>query len=343
MKKILILQNTIMEYRKPVYNGLTKWYDVTVLHAGPESAGPNDRYHEIIVPRIQLGPFKLQNEARIRQYILSYDAVIAMFDLRWPSYLLPLLTCKQRPRFILWGHRYSSNALVNRCRDFLMKFADRLLMYGDEEVDRMAQRGIDREKIIIAWNTIHVPNHHDTSGNKKNGLLFIGRLQPSKKIYMLIDALANLQGKVPEEITVEIIGDGEEELRLRNVAVQRKIIDKVNFYGRIDDPKILCSHFKKALTHVSPGPIGLSALHSMAYGVPVIANVRERNGPEVHNLRHEHNALLVESQIEMEQAIEKLCNDRVYAERLGHNAYLHYVKNRSLALMLDGFRIAIEE
>ena len=342
MKKILILQNTIMEYRKPVYNGLAQWYDVTVLHAGPESAGPDDRYREIIAPQRRIGPFHVQRGAQIRRRMRNYDAVIAMFDLRWPTYLLPLLSQKKRPRIILWGHRYSGNEVANRARNFLMKHADKLLMYGDEEIERMVARGIDRSRIVLAWNTIHVPNHQDTSKSNKTGLLFIGRLQPSKKVHQLIEALANLQGRIADEITVEIIGSGEEETLLRETAKRMGISEKVHFHGRIDDPELLLAHFKKAVTHVSPGPIGLSALHSFAYGVPVIANVKERNGPEFCNLRHGHNALLVETQEEMEQAIEKLCNDRAYAARLGHNAYLHYVEKRALSRMLEGFREAIE-
>ena len=33
MKRILILQNTILHYRKPLYNKLAEQYDVTVLHS----------------------------------------------------------------------------------------------------------------------------------------------------------------------------------------------------------------------------------------------------------------------------------------------------------------------
>ncbi len=103
MKTILICQNEIMAYRKPVYNGLAEEYEVTVLHSGQPSVDAGDLYQEIIVPQKRVGPFHLQRGVSMRKRMQQYDVVIAMFDLRWPSYLLPLFF-KRRAKYILWGH-----------------------------------------------------------------------------------------------------------------------------------------------------------------------------------------------------------------------------------------------
>lgn len=107
-ESILILQNQIMEYRKPVYNGLAEEYEVTVLHSGPPSVKEGDRYREIITPQKLLWRFHLQPSSPLGKMIGNFDAVIAMFDLAWPAYLAPLFWHK-RPKCILWGHRYCSN------------------------------------------------------------------------------------------------------------------------------------------------------------------------------------------------------------------------------------------
>ena len=44
MEKILIIQNTILHYRKPLYNALSLYYDVTVLHSGKASS-QNEKYN----------------------------------------------------------------------------------------------------------------------------------------------------------------------------------------------------------------------------------------------------------------------------------------------------------
>ena len=61
MKKLLILQNEIMAYRKPVYNGLAADYNVTVLHSGEPTVQPEDAYREILLPCHRFGPFMIQN------------------------------------------------------------------------------------------------------------------------------------------------------------------------------------------------------------------------------------------------------------------------------------------
>ncbi len=50
MKKVLILQNKILHYRKPFYNKLAEKHNVTVLHSGKKSRGIEDKYEEIITP-----------------------------------------------------------------------------------------------------------------------------------------------------------------------------------------------------------------------------------------------------------------------------------------------------
>lgn len=341
-KSILILQNEIMEYRKAVYNGLAEEYEVTVLHSGLPSVKEVDRYREVITPRKQVWRFNLQPKSPLSKMIGNFDAVIAMFDLAWPAYLIPLFWWK-RPKYILWGHRYSSNRVASALRDQLMKRADRLLMYGDEDVVRMIERGVDPAKIVIAWNTIQVRNHHDCSGAQKNSLLFVGRLQERKRIALLIEAFAQLQGRISGDIVLGIVGSGEIENDLRGIVENLGISGKVNFQGRVDDPEVLAKTFSRAYAYVSPGPVGLGVLHSFAYGVPVITLREGRHGPEFHNLLHENNSLICESDVGLEQAILRICTDETLAKRLGNNAYQCYVRERSLSRMLDGFRKAIEE
>ena len=65
-------------------------------------------------------------------------------------------------------------------------------------------------------------------------------------------------------------------------------------------------------------------------------------GPEYYNLKHNENALLVESLNELQVSLEKLCNNRNFSVKLGNNAFQYYVRERSITHMLDGFRGAID-
>ena len=342
MKSVLILQNKLVEYRRAIFNFLAAYYDVVILHSGRPATGVADHYREIIVPQTKLGPFHFQRYATIRETQQRFDVVIAMFDLHWPAYLLSLLY-RERPKYILFGHRYSGNWIANVLRDSLMRRADRLLMYGAEEIGRMIERGIDPGKIVVAPNTIHVANHEDHSGALKRSLLFVGRLQERKRIDLIIESFARLQGRISDEIVLDIVGSGKLETALQRRAIDLGLSRKVVFHGRIDDHERLSTLFSDAYAYVSPGPVGLGVLHSFAYGVPVLTMRSGRHGPEFHNLRHAHNAMICESVENLDEAMEWVCNEPGLARELGRNAYSHYRGKRTLEHMIAGFRKAIEE
>lgn len=340
-KSVLILQGEVVAYRQPLFNALAARYDVAVLHSGNPSVGPGDRYSEKIIPVRRCGPFYLQDIRAVRDFAAGFDAVVSMFDLRWPAFILPVLW-RLPGRVILHGHRYSGRPLADRVRDMLMRRADVLLMYGDEEVGTMVRRGIDPAKIVIAPNTLEVANHADFSHEEKTGLLFVGRLQERKRLDFALEVFARLQGSIDPRIVFEIVGSGEPEAALRDLAARLGIEDKVRFHGRIVDNEVLAGLFKRALAYVSPGPVGLGVLHSFAFGVPVITLREGRHGPEFLNLIDGKNSMIATDEAAFEHALRRICNDRAFAQGLGRNAYHRYATERTMERMIDGFRVAIE-
>jgi len=340
-KSVLVLQGQLAPYRRALFNALARHYRVSVLHAGPAAKGADDRFAELVVPQRRVGPFHLQDRGAIRAAMRGHDVTVAMFDLRWPAYCLPVLS-KDRPAFILHGHRYSGRPLADRARNFLMKRADRLLLYGDEEVPQMVASGIDPDRIVIAPNTIDVPNHADLSASPKRNFLYVGRLQDRKRLDLAIAALARLQGRIDPGIGLDIVGAGEPEAALRQCAEQAGIGDKVHFHGAVHDPERLKGFFESAIAYVSPGPVGLAVLHSFAFGVPVVTLREGRHGPEFHNIRNEENGLILEDEQAFEAALHRLGTDSTLRRELGRNAYRLYASSRTLDHMVAGFRKAID-
>lgn len=340
-RSVLIMQGEVTAYRKPIFNALADIYDLTILHSGPPSVGPEDRYREDIFPVRPWGPLYLQDPFYVRRAIRGYDAVIPMFDLRWPAFLAPVFG-RRHGKLILYGHRYSGNVMADRLRDFLMRRADRVLVYGDEEIGEMVRRGIEPARIVQAPNTIDVRNHADFSAEPKSSFLYVGRLQDRKRLDLAFETFAKLQGRIDDAIRFEVVGAGEPEEALRRLAVDLGIAGKVTFLGRITDNEVLAGHFRRALAYISPGPVGLGVLHSFAFGVPVITLREGRHGPEFHNLVDGENALIAEDEAGYEQAMLRVCADRDMARRLGQAAYRRYVEERSVERLIVGFREAIE-
>tara|TARA_Y100001968_G_scaffold269511_1_gene260343 strand:- start:64 stop:1095 length:1032 start_codon:yes stop_codon:yes gene_type:complete len=341
VKSVLILQGQLAEYRRPVFNALAEEYRVTVMHGGPPNSRPADRFTEQLAPALSVGRFRLQRPGCVTRAVLAHDVCIAMFELAWLSYWLPLLMPWRR-RIILYGHRYGASSLANFSRDLLMKRASRLLMYGEEELERMIGAGIDPARIDVAPNTIFVPNTADYSGAPKSSLLYVGRLQQRKRLELAIRSFAGLQGRIDPSVVFDIVGAGEPESELRRCAEEYGLAGQVNFHGAIHDHEQLAQLFQRAFAYVSPGPVGLGVLHSFAFGVPVVTLREGYHGPELHNIEHEVNGLLVDGEQGLEDALLKLCSDPSWARQLGAAAYQHYAGKRSLEHMLAGFRRAIE-
>ncbi|MDC3108355.1 hypothetical protein OA416_04085, partial [Paracoccaceae bacterium] len=179
------------------FNFLAEYYDVTVLHSGKKVINKKDIFKEIITPKKLYWKFNIQPKLQIRRIVKDFDVVVAMFDIFWPYYFIPLFLSKPN-KFILWGHWYSTNRFVNLVRNYLMLKADKLIMYGGQEIERMIKSGISPDKIIIAPNTYYNKNPKDNSRNNKNSFLFIGRLQAgasqnSKRVDLLLRAFANIE------------------------------------------------------------------------------------------------------------------------------------------------------
>lgn len=347
-ERVIILQNVIMAYRKPLYNMLSQHYDVTVVHSGKPSVTPEDQYREEIVPARHMGPFFLQNWLPPKYMRNDVKALIAMFDLRWPSYMLPVFFSR-KARFIFWGGWYSPRRLINPLRDFLASRADAAILYGGEEIETMVARGRERGKIYVAPNTIHVPDHTDFSDRKKNSLLFVGRLIQRKRPDLLVEAFAKVRPQLPQDTVLDIVGDGELRPQLDSLVRKFGIEDAVRFHGAVTDPAPLSRLFESAYAYVSPGHIGLGGLHSFGHGVAVITcapradNVSEtRYGPEFLNLKNEENALIYGREDELDAQIVRICTEEGLAQRLGSNGYRLYSNTRRMEHMVAGFSRAIE-
>jgi glycosyltransferase involved in cell wall biosynthesis len=69
-----------------------------------------------------------------------------------------------------------------------------------------------------------------------------------------------------------MIGDGKDRKDLEQLAVDLKLNDRVWFYGACYEEATIASLLYNADVCVSPGEVGLTAMHAMSYGTPVITH-----------------------------------------------------------------------
>ncbi len=341
MKSILILQNTILHYRKALYNELSKYYNVTVLHSGKKSVTKDDSYNEIITPVKKIGIFTFQKGVITEIRSDKYDVVISMFDLHWVKNIWSIIY-RKKAKIIWWGHRYGNNQILNKIKTKLILFSDGVILYNDSQLKQMLQLGIPENKIFIAENTIFVGNSENLSGLKKSSLLYVGRAQKRKRVDLLITTFASILKDIPSFVTIDIVGIGEENAYLKRLAQKLRVEDRVIFHGEVNDSRQLKELYKKAFAYVSPDAVGLGAQHSFAYGTPVVTTSVGYKGAEYEKLEDTINSLLFKNEEEFKEIIIKIITDNDFRKKIGHNAYQLYSSKLTMQNMAQGFIDAIE-
>lgn len=109
--------------------------------------------------------------------------------------------------------------------------------------------------------------------NEKLRFIFVGRLVEMKHIDKVLRALA----KFPKPFVFDVIGTGSEEERLKKLAAELGISDKVVFHGRMPREEVL-EHLRKAhaFLMISKGEVfGLVYLEAMAASCVTIGSENE--------------------------------------------------------------------
>lgn len=170
----------------------------------------------------------------------------------------------------------------------LYKFQYSLLtaafIYNERSRKIMVKKGIPADKLTTIYNSLdydkqlHLrrllqeePIYQRHFGNQNKNIVFIGRLTKVKRFDLLIDAVAQLKER-GELANVTFIGDGIEKENMETMVEEKGINDQIWFYGACYDENTNAVLIYNADLCVSPGNIGLTAMHVLMFGCPAITN-----------------------------------------------------------------------
>lgn len=343
MKKILISTTRIRHYRLPVFNALGARDDLflTVQHSGPPVGDAAKNFEEIVTRQRHLGSLKWQDKSLARMG--DCDVVIATFDLHLlHNMVMPLAKISDVP-IIFWGHGFGKQQWSKGIRAWFAKRADALLLYDEHFIDSFVKRGVAQEKIFVAPNTMAIEEPMYNRDQSRRNFLFVGRLRKAKRVDILFREFAKIQDQIPSQVGIAVVGSGDEEEHLRDLAKQLSIAKRVTFHGRVVNEDALRPIFETALAYITPGPIGLGVLHSFAYGVPVVTERHAHHGPEAQNIEDDKNSLFFAAENRpLADILIHLGQNPEESHRLGQAAHQHYTKRRRLKHMVQGFIDAID-
>jgi glycosyltransferase involved in cell wall biosynthesis len=362
MKKpnVVIVQQVVPHYRVPFFKRLGQSEKMTLAIAyGRERRGNSLRSEEKIeglstVPlrNVFFGPsngFTYQADLLPFLRRRNCDVVIAEFDIHILSSILACFKARRQGiKFIWWGHGIGPRRrrLSRWIRIWLSRYADSMIFYDQEQADLFKSWGVSREKLFVAWNSIDTEEidrliHRWTATDRKR-ILYVGRLIPEKKVHHLVLAFASSYALLRPGSILTIIGDGPERLRLEKIVEETNMTQHVEFTGALFDQRLLAPFFNTSWVSVSPGCVGLSAIHSLAYGVPMVVADREPHGPEIAAIRNGVNALLFpsDSVAGLSEALVTLNGQADLLRKMSSAGYATVKDRFSLAAMVSAFESA---
>jgi glycosyltransferase involved in cell wall biosynthesis len=109
-------------------------------------------------------------------------------------------------------------------------------------------------------------------GSNAPYIIFVGRLTAVKRLDLLLTALPEMNHNSERNVRCLIVGDGPERQALEVQAKTDGLGGIVQFYGACHDEETLSDLIYAADVCVAPGNVGLTAMHSLVYGTPVITH-----------------------------------------------------------------------
>lgn len=186
-----------------------------------------------------------------------------------------------------WSHGwYGKETKVERLlKKFLFNLPNGgIFLYGHYARNLMIKEGFNPDKLFVIHNSLAYDKqlalrkklqkdslYQDHFGNDNPNLFFVGRLTRIKQLDMALKALQKCKD-LGYNYNLTFIGDGVAKGELKALTDELGLVDRVWFYGACYDEAELGKMIYNADLCVSPGNVGLTAMHSMVFGTPVITH-----------------------------------------------------------------------
>jgi glycosyltransferase involved in cell wall biosynthesis len=227
----------------------------------------------------------------------EYDVFIFLANYGFISTWLAAIIARLRgARVLMWTHGWTrpENGPKRWVRDLFYRLSHGLLLYGNIARKIGLEHGFEPSRLHVIYNSLDYAEQERLRNSlgevdvrsvrekfphpERPLVIATGRLVTRKRIDLLVEALAILNDQ-GQSMNLLVVGDGPAREALEAQATERGV--EARFLGPVYDESELARLLYSADVAVIPGDVGLSAMHAMAYGTPVISHNRPWNqGPE---------------------------------------------------------------
>jgi glycosyltransferase involved in cell wall biosynthesis len=126
---------------------------------------------------------------------------------------------------------------------------------------------VPADKIVVIPNAVEISDFASPRGSASGKRIgFIGRLDPVKRVDDLVSAISLL----PEEVTLDIYGEGPERRQIESLIQRLKLDRRVTMHGSVDGAGAALASIDLLVLPSDAEGFGLVLIEAMAAGVPVI-------------------------------------------------------------------------
>ena len=293
--KVFYLDNVASHYRKAIFLLMDKTFEMSYLFG--ESLEDIKQMDTSLLKgsvkktkTINLPADWYWQPGLLKALFNSYDRYLMVCESRalstWVFGLLAFVLGKHKKVFF-WSHGWygKETKLERAMKKVLFRFAGGgTFVYGNYARDLMIKEGFSSNKLFTIHNSLDYEQqlrlrnevkktdlYTSHFGNDNKVIILIGRLNERKQLHLLLEAVKELSDK-NEFYNVVFVGDGSERPKLETLTNEYGLQNQVWFYGACYDEMTNASLIYNADICVTPGDIGLTAIHCMSFGTPCITH-----------------------------------------------------------------------
>lgn len=362
MRKVAILINMPAPYRVALFDELAKNpnYDITVIYStlleDDRKWDINKDYfkHKYIFLKVKTIKLKHKSIHKYKFIHIPLNVIKTLKKLN-PDIIIgqeysPAVSLafnwakKNNKRYISWSdgtlhHEKNINFVQRYLRKRICSNSDAFIASSTKTKEAQISYGASENKIFLSILTVDLKKYLNTKESYNNkSLIYVGSLLKGKGLDLLFNALKD----VKNEFTLNIIGDGEEEENLKELAKKLKIYDRINFLGfrQRDD---IVEYYKKSDIFVFPTRrdcFGLVITEAMCAGLPVI--VSKYAGGAYDLIEEGENGFIIDpyDSVELKEKIEFLLSNANIIKEMGTKSH-ERVKKFSVENGARGFYQAV--
>ncbi len=294
VKEVIIYQPALISYRIAFFEQLCKVLGGNLeVYAGIQSrensvktTDTSASWLRVVDNKWFLGNRLLFQQGGMRDAVFCEILVLTLNPRFIHNWLLLLARRILGKPTIIWGHLFSragERSWTNTVRNIQIQMGDALLVYTKAESEFFKKGSITRACMALGNSCVRrsdcMPALKEC-GPIPRGVLYVGRLDKSKKVNVLCEAFS-LIAERESDVKLVIVGDGEEREMLQKMYQKYVNSGRMVFMGWVWEHAKLRSCYINALITVSPGYGGLNIIQSLALGVPIAVPHGEQHAPEI--------------------------------------------------------------